>query len=325
MGTPSTHRPRALRCLLALALLLAALVALSGSAPAQAATAHSAKAHANHHKHKKHRKHQKRKRRNARKSSAPLSGIYDACSYSDPKPEPLPNCTDRLAALAQGGFQVVLNYWSNDMSVDDNVRYAQQAESLGIKVIFNLSDYRHPDIGPKLDLVNATKDLPATWGYYIGDEVDPSNIGPVQQLSSAVRGMTRKPLLFVSRPNPSKLAPFKGLADYVGPDDYPNGPYDPPVCQTSRWASKMSRNSVMTLQAYSWSVDFPSIQPDWPSAAQMRQYRDQATRCGHPKLLMWFAFHVVTDYNPDPSGYYRQLAWAANGVNLGANYRMSSS
>jgi hypothetical protein len=321
MGMPSTLQPRALRCLFVLVLALAALAALSANSPAHAATAHAAKAH----KHKKHKhgKHQKRKRRNARKASAPMSGIYDACSYSDPKPEPLPNCDDRLAALAQGGFQVVLNYWSTDMSISDNARYAQTAESLGLKVIFNLSDYRNGSIGSKLDLVNATKDLPATWGYYIGDEVDPSNIGPVQQLSSAVRGMTNKPLLFVSRPNPSKLAPFKSLADYIGPDDYPNGPYDPPVCQTSRWASKMSGNSVMTLQAYSWSVDFPSLQPDWPSAAQMRQYRNQATRCGHPKLIMWFAFHVVTDYNPDPSSYYRQLAWAANGVNLDSNFRMN--
>src|SRR5690348_6676776 len=109
MGTASTLRPRALRCLFALVLTLAAIVALSASAPAHAATAHAATAHK--HKKHKHRKHQKRKRRNARKSSAPQSGIYDACSYSDPKPEPLPNCDDRLAALAQGGFQVVLNYW----------------------------------------------------------------------------------------------------------------------------------------------------------------------------------------------------------------------
>ena len=81
----------------------------------------------------------------------------------------------------------------------------------------------------------------------------------------------------------------------------------------------------MVLQAYSWSIDYPGLNPDWPTAAQMRQQRNQATRCGHPKLLLWFCFHCVTQYNPSPDSYWRQLAWAANGVNLGTSYRMSSA
>jgi hypothetical protein len=138
--------------------------------------------------------------------------------------------------------------------------------------------------------------------------------------------MTQKPLMFVSRPNPSLMKPFRKLADYVGPDSYPYGPFDPPTCQTSRWASKMApRNPVMVLQAYSWSIDFNDFRPEWPDAGQMRQMRNQATRCGHPKLLMWFCFHCITDYNPDPDSYWRQLAWAANGVSLGPNDRMSAS
>ncbi len=57
----------------------------------------------------------------------------------------------------------------------------------------------------------------------------------------------------------------------------------------------------------------------------MRQMRNEATRCGNPKLIMWFCFHCITDYNPDPDSYWRQLAWAANGVNVGPNYRMARS
>jgi hypothetical protein len=292
----------------------------------------AATAPAAHHAHKHgHKSGKKRKSGNehkkgrARKSSAPLSGIYDACSVSEPKTMALPDCADRLAALHQGGFQVVLNYWSDSMSLEDNLTYAAEAQAQGMRVIWNLSDYRSNNaIGPKLDLVRATMSLPVTWGYYLGDEVRPQNRAQVAQVSGAVRSMTRRPLLYVSRPNPSLLKPFRKLADYVGPDDYPYGPWDPPVCQTSRWVTGATRNPVMVLQAYSWSIDFPGFQADWPSAGQMREMRNQATRCGDPKLVMWFCFHCITDYNPNPDDYWRQLAWAANGVNLGPNYRMSS-
>jgi hypothetical protein len=311
MRKHSTPRPRARRVTLVLATALALALPLSLSAIAPAAS--HGHAHSRHHKKAK-----------ARKASAPLSGIYDACSYSDPKTNrPLPNCSDRLAALQQGGFQVVLNYWSNEMSLDDNLRYADQAQALGMKVIWNLSSYR-VSLQQDLDLVRATMNHPATWGYYIGDEVQPEDRGEVATKSAAIRSLTRKPLMYVSRPSPSRLKPFRKLADYSGPDDYPYGPWDPPVCQTSRWSSKLVRNQVMVLQAYSWSIDFSQFDADWPSAGQMRQMRNQATRCGHPKLLMWFCFHCITDYNPNPDAYWRDLAWAANGASLGPNYRMSS-
>ena len=283
------------------------------------------------HGHKHSQGHKKKKKRaKARKASAPLSGIYDACSYSTPKlSNPLPNCDDRLAVLRQGGFQVVLNYWIDERRTDEALRYAHTAEALGMKVIWHLATYRDGTqsrpIGPKLDFVRATKDLPATWGYYIGDE-HPEYLPEVAELSRAIRSITNRPLLYVSRPNPSKLRPFKGLADYVGPDDYPVGPIDPSICQTARWGSRMvKRNFTMVLQAYSWSIDFPTLSPSWPDAAQMRQMRNQATRCGHPKLLMWFCFHCITDYNPTPDSYWRQVAWAANGANLGPNYRITSA
>jgi hypothetical protein len=299
-----------------LALCAAAALVLSLSLAAPAMAGQKAGGHA----HKSAKKHKKRK---AHKASLPMSGIYDACSYTDPKQTPLPNCDDRLAVLHGGGFQVVLNYWSNMMSIEDNLRYADHAAALGMQVIWNLSAYRGETIGPKLDLVSATMNHPGTWGYYIGDEVKPEDRWQVAQLSGAVRSMTRRPLLYVSRPSRSQMKPFRKLADYVGPDDYPYGPWDPPVCRTARWSTKMARNPVMALQAYSWSIDFPHFEPYWPSAAQMRKMRNQATRCGRPKLLLWFAFHTITDYNPDPDGYWRQLAWAANGVNVSPNYRMS--
>ena len=326
MREQSTTRPRTRRAAIVLAAVAALLLPLAVTTVAP--TGADAKAHRHSKKHKHSRKHKQRK---ARKASMPLSGIYDSCSVSSPSShDALPECADRLAVLSQGGFRVVLNYANGGASLEDNLAYAAEAQAAGMQVIWNLGTYRNLNtgggvpIGPKLDLVRATMDLPATWGYYIGDE-HPEDRPQVAELSGAVRSITHRPLLYVSRPNPAKLRPFKGLADYLGPDSYPVGPFDKPTCETARMASKMVKsNLTMVLQAYSWSIDYPNLNPAWPNAGQMRQQRNQAIRCGRPKLLLWFCFHCVTQYNPSPDSYWRQLAWAANGVNVGADYRMSS-
>ena len=324
MRRHSIELPGARRPLLALAAAAALVLSLSFVAAAASGAPKHRNERANHHK--------KAKRGKARKAAAPLSGIYDSCTVSSPRSGgALPDCADRLAVRRQGGFRVVLNYATAGMSLEDNLAYAAQAEAAGLRVIWNLATYHNLNtgqgvpIGPKLDLVRATMDLPATWGYYIGDE-HPDDLPQIAEVSGAVRGMTDRPLLYISRPNPSKLRPFKGLADYIGPDIYPVGPVDrASVCRTARWASRLARsNLAMVLQAYSWSIDYPSLNPQWPSAGQMRQMRNQAIRCGNPKLLLWFCFHCVTDYNPDPDPYWRGVAWAANGVSLGPTYRMSS-
>src|SRR2546421_13005938 len=113
----STRSPQSARLLAALALAIALLFSLT------LATTSASAAHKSSHAHKSGKHKKKKKARKA--SAAPLTGIYDACSYSDPKNSvPVPDCTDRLAVLRQGGFQVVLNYWTGGMSIQDNVRYA---------------------------------------------------------------------------------------------------------------------------------------------------------------------------------------------------------
>src|SRR4051794_33588124 len=99
MRKHSIRIPQSARQLLALAAGAALLLSLGLAAPAPAAQKSHGQKHA-----KGHKKHKKTK---ARKASAPLSGIYDACAYSDPKQTPLPDCDDRLLALRQGGFRVV--------------------------------------------------------------------------------------------------------------------------------------------------------------------------------------------------------------------------
>jgi hypothetical protein len=312
MRTHSHTFPRGTRPLLALAAGAALLFSLTFADIAPAA--------------KKGNGHARKSAKGRKASALPPSGIYDACSLSDPKNKPPADCGQRLALLREGGFRVVLNYWTAAMSIEDNLAYANTAQSLEMKLVWNLSNYRNVPLEQKVELVRATAAHPATWGYYIGDEVRPEERWQVAQLSTAVRSLTRKPLMFVSRPNPALMKPFRKLADYVGPDSYPVGPFDGPVCRTSRWASKMApRNPVTVLQAYSWSIDYPHFTPAWPSGAQMRGMRNAATKCGRPKLIMWFCFHCITDYHPDPDSYWRELALAANGVSLDSRPRISAA
>src|SRR5690349_8109122 len=106
-----------MRKLSTLVLALVALLVISLGSVAVAAS------HRHAHKHSKHSKHHKQ--RKAHKAAAPLSGIYDSCAVSSPKQhDALPDCSDRLAVLHQGGFQVVLNYATANMSLEDNLAYA---------------------------------------------------------------------------------------------------------------------------------------------------------------------------------------------------------
>jgi len=246
-------------------------------------------------------------------AAVPKSGIYDACSMGAPEGQLLPDCGLRLSAISQGGFDLVLNYSTGSMSIADNLAYAALARSRNLQLVWNLSDYRQP-LPAKLDLVRATASHPATWGYYIGDEVRPDDRGQVKQLSSAIRAITPKPTLLVSRPKPYLLRPFAKLVDYLGPDTYPVGGSDPPVCETSRWGTAAARNPVIVLQSFSWSIDYPGMPTQWPSARRMRRMREAALRCGRPKLIFWFCFHCVTDYHPNPALYWPNLVWAANGT-----------
>jgi hypothetical protein len=246
------------------------------------------------------------------------SGIYDNCALpTDGMGDPAA-CATRLKMIRQGGFRVVLNYGTGSMSVADNLAYANLARRNGLQVVWNLADFREMTFEEKVELVLNTRSHPATWGYYIGDEVLPEDREAADILAEAVHGLTRRPLLYVSRPNPALLRPFRDIADVAGPDVYPVGPIDPPVCRTARWASRTVKGRfAMVLQAYSWSIVYDHFAPRWPSAKQMRKMRDDAIRCSHrPPTLFWFCFHCIADFHPHPAAYWRQVAWAANGVRL---------
>jgi len=141
-------------------------------------------------------------------------GLYESC--------PLhwgTSCLNRLKQIASGGFKLVLNYDQMAGSAAQEIAYLDQAQALGMKVIFamnnpalwdgtNLRSWYaslgvscncNDNVGFIEYVVHLVKNHPALWGYYIGDEVNPANHPALKAFSDLVhRTDAAHPRLFVS-------------------------------------------------------------------------------------------------------------------------------
>ena len=161
------------------------------------------------------------------------------------------DCGARLKTIADAGFQYVLNYTAWYGSAEQVRQYADEAQAAGIKLIWPLNDHAWRDgtdlrsyyryLGPdcpcssnaqfKQWALGLVKDHPATWGFYVGDELSPTsqNISQTKALANEVKSIApNRPTLYVTIPNDngvltSQLEPFEQTADYVGADYYPVG------------------------------------------------------------------------------------------------------
>jgi len=252
-------------------------------------------------------------------------GIYDSFRYGEQRPY-LAGAGERLAAIRAAGLRVVLNYATEAMPVAEALRYARDAEATGLKLIWNLSDYRTQyetlltGQAEKLAFVDETKDLPATWGYYVGDEVEQgtAEAAAMRRLNKAVEARTTHGTLYVSRPWRDQLRPFAEAADFVGPDPYPICPPpswanpDPSVYEVGSWSGEMVRSAgrrpAMVLQAFSWTQYYPDTQRCWPSPEQIAASRIEAESSANPRLILWYCLHCITDYHPSPGSYLSRIA-----------------
>src|SRR5437870_806159 len=62
-------------------------------------------------------------------------GLYESCS-----PSKNSLCLDRLKQMARTGFTLVVNYDQLNGNAEQQLAYANQAHSLGMKVIWGMSD-----------------------------------------------------------------------------------------------------------------------------------------------------------------------------------------
>ncbi len=271
-------------------------------------------------------------------AALPPQGVYDQCAPATQ------DCDANLRAIADAGFKYVLNYTVWFGSADQVRHYADQAQADGLEVIWPLNDHAWRDgtdlrsyyryLGPDcpcssnaefkrwaLDLV---KDHPATWGFYVGDELSPTpqNISQTKALASEVKSIAPdKPTLYVTIPDDngvltSQLEPFEQTADYVGADYYPVGKGNNVDAltgyadDTRRLAGQYGRQPMFVLQAFSWS-SYEAGAPDrFPTRGEMQSMRDQAISAGNPQMMLWYAYNDVMR-SSNPQGNWESVKAAA--------------
>lgn len=287
-------------------------------------------------------------------ASLPPQGLYEGCA---PGTE-LDACVAHLETIRAVGFRYVLNYSAWYGTPVDVLRYADAAVELGLKLIWPLN---HPawrgldslsSTYPSLlrtgralagwrplhrvsrdrsadpasaesaaRAVGLVANHPATWGFYIGDELPTSEAGRVRRLSVAVRTIApAKPQLYVARPGVDRLQPFARIADVAGADTYPIGSGDPPVTDVARSVRAAGAaagvRTAMVLQAFSWSQyrpDPPSSNRaalPYPSKPTLRAMRDAAIRNANPMMILWYSYQDILR-SDDPRKRWRDLTHAA--------------
>jgi hypothetical protein len=261
------------------------------------------------------------------KAALPPQGVYDQCAPATQ------DCGAHLKMIADAGFQYVLNYTAWYGSADQVRQYADEAQADGLKVIWPLNDHAWRDgtdlrsyyryLGPDCPCSNnaefkqwalgLVKDHPATWGFYVGDELSPTsqNVSQTTALEQEVKSIAPdKPTMYVTIPNDdgvltTQLGPFASVADYVGADYYPVGKSSSMdgvsnyASETRQMTASAGSSSIFVLQAFSWSSYDSSAADRFPSRAEMQQMRDMAIGSGNPQILLWYAFNdAMRSSNP---------------------------
>jgi hypothetical protein len=237
--------------------------------------------------------------------------------------------------MAAAGFKLVINYGEIYGGASFQEAYFDRAQSLGMKVIFPLSkpafydgtdlNTAFPDLGASCNcndnngfiryLVNLVKNQPALWGYYIGDEVDPSDHDAVKSMLADVvhQQDSNHPRLFIDEPGRSVSvwhgnSPFFDTAEVIGTDFYPVrkvSPDYPTIDQmaniasgTQAYASAYKEDSAIVLQAYSRS-NYGAPGSPYPTAKQMNYMLSQTLKYSHPRIILWYSYDdTMSSDNP---------------------------
>jgi hypothetical protein len=276
----------------------------------------------------------------AASAALPPQGLYEECAPSNQQ-----QCAGELQQIGSAGFRLALNYTAWYASAADLEAYASEAQSAGVKLIWplNYSAWRDPGSAATLAsaypvlaadcgcssnaaflqyVIGLVRSFPATWGYYIGDEVDVLAAPMVSALASDVRSLDpTHPLLYVGQSFPSlanNLQPFLGTADVVGADVYPVGE-GRPVSVVGNVATALSTlttgsrsRPAMVLQAFSWSqypTEINAVDPRWPTEEEMRTMRNDAL-LAHPSMILWYDFSDI-QRSDAPGQHWNDLEAAA--------------
>lgn len=270
----------------------------------------------------------------------PSQGVYESCAPRDGD-----MCLERLKNIAAGGFKLVLNYSQLNGNAEQIIAYANEAHRLGIQIIWGMSNpilRNGTDLLHYYDLLAATcscsdnasfiryvvrlaQNLPSTWGYYVGDEVQTSEHEQMKAYSDLIHQTDpTHPRLFVSVESlatmGTDLAPFTDTADAVGSDIYPVGTANPttsvgPVAHAIQAiANKSKKLSMIVLQAFSWAqypntltqcVPLPAC-VHFPTEAEMHQMYKLVLQNAHPQFILWYSYFDILR-SDDPAAHWKDL------------------
>ena len=257
-------------------------------------------------------------------------GLYESCS-----PKNAAMCLSHLNDMAAAGFKLVIDY--DEMYGDASFQkaYLDRAQSVGMKVIVALSNpafydgtdvtSQFPALAQTCDctdnhgfiryVVNVVKNHPAVWGYYIGDEVDPSDHGAMKSaLADVVHQLDpTHPRLFIDNAGESTSvwhgnSPFFDTAEVIGTDFYPlrgeTSDY-PTIDQAGAVASGIQayadvhkEGSAIVLQAFSYS-EYDTPGAPYPTAKQMQSILSQTLAHSHPRIILWYSYYdTMASDNP---------------------------
>jgi hypothetical protein len=247
----------------------------------------------------------------------------------------------QLDKIAAANFSVVLNYSVFWGTKEELLAYAAHANSRHVKIMWSFNDpdfakyssksgkYLIDDYGEISAscgcstnrgflgyLVNLVKDLPATYGYSIGDEPTPNTAAGVQNLYNIIRALDSKHPQMVNATwdnanNPSLanlrkyLDPFN-FADILGADYYPigTGARASDVATAANdvhtIATEYGKGAEMALQAFNWG-QYPEDgvcsgpQCSYPTTHQLQIMLHDAVAEADPKIIFWYDYWDTVD------------------------------
>lgn len=274
-----------------------------------------------------------------------IQGLYESCAPMDGN-----ICLQRLETMAAAGFTLVVNYDQLYSTAQQELAYAQKAHSLGMKVIWAMNDpvfwngksilqtYHglavtcqcNDNTGFIRYFINLVKNLPATWGYYIGDEVKSNDYAAFNTYANQVKqDDPGHPRLFISGETSTtlgaNLAPFADSADVIGSDFYPIGTTEPITSvahvahAVQSIANQHNKQSTMVLQAFdfaqypddSWVCSPFPVCTRYPTTNEMREMRDMVFTNAHPSFILWYSFFDISK-SISPEKHFQSLIDAAS-------------
>jgi hypothetical protein len=242
----------------------------------------------------------------------------------------------QLDKIAAANFSVVLNYSVFWTTKEELLAYAARAHSRHLKIMWTFND---PDFATYSDkpgkylindyseiaatcgcttnkgfleyLVNLVKDLPATYGYNIGDEPTPNTAASVQNLYNIIRAVDSKHPEMVNATwdnatDPSLanlrkyLVPFH-FGDILGADYYPigtgasAGDTATAASDVHTIATTYGKAAEIALQAFNWG-QYPGdgvctgSQCTYPTTHQLQTMLRDAATDAKPKVIFWYDY-----------------------------------